>query len=417
MALPTINDFIQYTNKPLDNTDWLTNWQKVITLLAAGTYDIKVKDAAIAGNATVTGALAVTGTTALTGAATMAGALGVTGNITAPYFVGSGALLTEIPASFKNAIINGCGVIGQREDYTLVSTVFGYGAGDRFMGTVNGVVTGGVLTRVTTGAPCGRTGAAFHFSGVSASAYPAMTYTYFKTRIEGADAKRFKNKAASVSCRVYHDFSGLTPVYVTIRKANALDNFAAVTDISVVRWGDAATVTDTLVKSENVAMGDCSTGIEVEIRVGPQSLVNSNIYITEIQLEQSSVASDYEYKPYEVELASCLRYYERITAPTNLTIIGVGFLSQAGAGTTAGRIAIGHHLKRIVPTCAFNNTISVQIGTTTYDASGTPDKTLSTTERAHVDFTESGGDHGTANHAALIKFKSGSNYMSIDAEL
>jgi len=42
MALPTINDFIQYIGTLLTGNNWNTNFQKIVDILTNGTYDLKV---------------------------------------------------------------------------------------------------------------------------------------------------------------------------------------------------------------------------------------------------------------------------------------------------------------------------------------------------------------------------------------
>jgi microcystin-dependent protein len=72
MSLLTNNDFYLYAGRLFNQNDWDSNFKKIVTVLSAGTYDIKVNNATIQGAATVTG------------------------SVTANSFVGSGAGLTNI---------------------------------------------------------------------------------------------------------------------------------------------------------------------------------------------------------------------------------------------------------------------------------------------------------------------------------
>ena len=60
MATPTVNDFILYTNMPIENTDYTFNWAKLVSYLTDGTENFTIGNlicSAISGieNITVTG--------------------------------------------------------------------------------------------------------------------------------------------------------------------------------------------------------------------------------------------------------------------------------------------------------------------------------------------------------------------------
>ena len=121
---------------------------------------------------------------------------------------------------------------------------------------------------------------------------------YTCVRVESILAAQFKNKTASVQCRVLNDVATNDLRYfIRLSKANAKDNFAAVTQINQSSAQTVASATDTLIKYENVSMGDCSNGIQLEIfcsRPFVAPIVNNNFRFTEYKLELGAVATGFE---------------------------------------------------------------------------------------------------------------------------
>lgn len=224
---------------------------------------------------------------------------------------GAGVAPTEIPAIGKNAIINGCSIVDQRAaDYTLVINTYGIRA-DRFYGMATGTaVSAGVLTKTTT-ANCGKTGHAFKFSGVTLTGTGII---YLRYRMEAKDAIHFKNQTASFSCKVYQDTGGAINYTIFIRKANAADNFSAVTAISNSGAKSVPSATATDLSYLAIAMGDCSNGIEIEIKVECGAITTKNFEFTELQFELGSVATTFEFRPFQQELALCKRYFHKFEA-------------------------------------------------------------------------------------------------------
>jgi hypothetical protein len=64
MTTPSINDFPLYTNKPLDDNDWRTLCNLILSYITAGTYDVVFNN--IRSNGSITGNTVYTGTTAPT---------------------------------------------------------------------------------------------------------------------------------------------------------------------------------------------------------------------------------------------------------------------------------------------------------------------------------------------------------------
>jgi hypothetical protein len=211
----------------------------------------------------------------------------------------------------RNAIINGdCRVNQRATAYTLIKDAYTWDTSDlygpdRHEGMATGTAVSAGTFGQSTSSLAGTSGYGFHFSGVTLTGTGVI---YQRGRIEAKDAARFKNQTASFSCKVYQDTGGAVNFTVYIRKANSADNFAAVTAIGNSGAVSIPDSTDTALKYEAISMGDCSAGIEYEIKGEVGAITTKNVHISEIQLEIGSVATAFESRPYGVELALCQRY-------------------------------------------------------------------------------------------------------------
>ena len=205
----------------------------------------------------------------------------------------------------KNLIFNGTGIVNQRSDYTLVKDVYDFGACDRFEGMATGtLVTAGILTQEDA-ANIGITGFAHKFSEVTITGTGII---YHRTRIQSKDAKRLKNQIASLSCKVYHDAGSAITYTLFVRKADVGDDFSAVTEISNDGGTSVEDATGTQLKFDNISMGDCSNGIEIELKIECGAITTKNFEMTEIQLEKGSLSTDFEQRSFTVEEQLCQRY-------------------------------------------------------------------------------------------------------------
>lgn len=264
-----------------------------------------------------------------------------------------------MPWSRKNFVINGSGVVAQRAVFTLSGAsagAYNFGACDRFTGAWAGATcTAGSLTQDIT-ATVGRTGYAHHFSGVTLTGTGVL---YHRTRIESKDAKIFKNQAASFQVKVLHDAGSSVNFTLYIRKANAADNFGAVTEIANSGAIAVASGTASGLAMENVSMGDCSNGIELEVKMEVGAITSKNVRLSEYQIEAGSVITDFEYRHYQQELALCQRYQEEIVLATGGTMLGGGYCQSGSvARFTAPCVA-----KRIIPSLSYSGPLEIMYST------------------------------------------------------
>ena len=279
MAIPNQNELIFYTNKALTDQDWRTNWLKIIEWLTDGTYDFSI------------GGLTVTSLTST-------GALTITGTVTATAFVGDGSGLTNLVQTGKNFLYNPLGQVDTAgADYTLVKDTYGSRA-DNWDGMATGTaVSAGVLT-ITEAANTGRTGWAMKFAGVTLTGSGVLN---LRQRLYSEDASKLKNQSISFQAYTYHDIGVAKNYKIFYRKADVKDNFSAVTEIANSGNISVPDTTSTQITDENVSLGDCSNGLEIEIEITTGAIPTKNVELTEMQLEISTTATNFEYRLYEQE--------------------------------------------------------------------------------------------------------------------
>lgn len=239
-----------------------------------------------------------------------------------------------------NSIINGCCRVAQRAAPGL-SNAYQYGRVDRFAAKADGTVGAGYISQSTT-AECGRTGYALHLSGVTLSGGAEAVYVRY--RMESLDARQHKNQNTIFHCKVYHDVGTAKNFTITINKANAADNFSAVTQIGVSSSQPVNSATETTV-SFMAAMGDCSNGIEIIVKCDCGTVTTKNFMFAEMQFEAGSVATEFERQDYPTVEQKALRFCEVLQSGTGVNELhGTGI---SGAATFA--VWIFKVRKRVTP--------------------------------------------------------------------
>ena len=79
--------------------------------------------------------------------------------------------------------------------------------------------------------------------------------------------------------------------------------------------------------------------------------VNNMIFITDVQVEEGTVATPFETKPFSTELALCQRYYE-IVSPTG------GLACWSWGGNVGSTNVFWKVKKRTTPSCGYNGTLT-----------------------------------------------------------
>jgi hypothetical protein len=306
MATPSINDYPQYTNKPLTDVDWRNMTQATVNAETDGTKDLTI-------NSLQTTAQITAGTT-----------ITAAGNITGSKFYGDGSTLTGLNTINKNWIINGdARVRDVASNYTLVNAVYGTATTENIYGAASGTAVGAGTLGVSTAANCGRSGYAHYFSGVTLT---GTGIVYLRARLDSKSAINFINQRASFGCQVYHNVGSTINYTITINKANGVDDFSGVTNIGSAVLA-VSTASPTKIVYENLSMGACGNGIEIIISVACGAIVTKNFEFTEMQFELSTTSTTFDYRPYanEVNVASkgkrkIVDYVVTTTGITTLTI-------------------------------------------------------------------------------------------------
>lgn len=259
-----------------------------------------------------------------------------------------------------NAIINGGCLVSHRGNISL-STSFQYGAVDLLAVKAEGSVSAGTIKQVTSAFSLTKTGAACMVDNATLTGSGAIL---FRRRIEAKDAHAFVNKPAYYSARSYHD-SGATRTYtITVRKANAADDFSAVTTIT--------SGTDTVANDTNddialaiADMGDCKNGIEIEVKIACGAVTTKDFFLGEEQLSIGEFKQPFEARPAALETRLVQRYLRLIS----------GFVAVANSASNM-QVIFSHPDMRVAPS---------------YSATGALDMTDGYT----ADFSQSGAHIGT----------------------
>jgi hypothetical protein len=279
-------------------------------------------------------------------------------------------IIDALPASIsldkafrKNLVVDGACRMAQLAAKNI-STAAQYGAVDMFAAWASGTaVTAGTISQ-SSAAPVGAEGFSLHLSGVTVTGAGVV---YARHRIESAIARRLKNKTASFSVMVYHDVGAAVNYTAVIRKANAVDNFSGVTVIGTSAAQAIQSATGTLLKFENVAMGDCSNGIEIEVQAACGAVVTKNFHFAEWQLEEGVSATPFDWPSITNNIDNVRRYLEKTydieTLPGSVTFLGAFVGDTSGVNDLSCPFRVD---KRAIPSITYYSALSGASGVVAY---------------------------------------------------
>jgi hypothetical protein len=235
-------------------------------------------------------------------------------------------------AGMRNRIINGDMRVAQRGDVAVVANTVQYGGCDRFTSAVTAATASGTIRR--------QSGISGTVSGY-AQAITSLTTTGTTTvawsqRIEKENTYSLNGKSVTVQLKVWQDTGSTQTFTAGIYKANAADNFSSTTLIGSTSSVSVPTSTwTTMTFTVTLGATDASNGLLLYGAYNSIAAVTSKFFnIGDVQLEQGSVATPFEHRPYGVELALCQRYFQTFSFSENL----IGF-QLTGYSTSA---AVGH---------------------------------------------------------------------------
>ena len=138
--------------------------------------------------------------------------------------------------------------------------------------------------------------------------------------------------------------------------------------------------------------------------------------ITGVQLEVGSVASDFEHRSFNQELALCQRYYFRIPYQGISSQSGIMLGSGKETGSNARVCVIFPQPMRAVPSCSASNLLADD--ETSATSANTVDQVLAGTtvpDRGRIQFT--GGSYSSGNSISLTTSATTDSYLEGSAEL
>jgi hypothetical protein len=298
--------------------------------------------------------------------------------------LGTFASNTNSSILFRNVLINGNFDIWQRGTSFTQNTGSGYGA-DRWYHRVGNVQ--GIISRQDNDFSAFSSKYFYRLDNNTASSDAGM---WLKQRIEGVDT--LAGKEATVS--FWAKASSAKAISVYLNQNFGSGGSVEVTDIgttnvSLTTSWQKFTVTFSVPSIIGKTIGD---GNYLELFFDLSAFVNTafEFDIAQVQLEEGSVASPFEHRPYGLELSLCQRYYEKSTYVGMATVYST-------SKTYAQTCPIGFKAtKRISPSMSFGSVSNASnpILTTSSSITSTLHKD---TETFSVYLSRTAGDYGYIN--------------------
>jgi hypothetical protein len=207
---------------------------------------------------------------------------------------------------FRNKIINGGCLIAQRGSISSVNNTVTYGGADRFFVAPFFTTSTGTISKSTlTSSPTG-------FGQFLTISSTGTGNIIFAQRIESSNIVDLNNKTVTFSGIIYQNTGSTVTTTLSVKKANAVDNFSGTTLIGAAGSISLASGVETpFTYTVTLGSSDATTGLAVEINFTGLGALTSKVFaIGAFQLETGSVATPFEQRPIGMELALCQRYYE-----------------------------------------------------------------------------------------------------------
>lgn len=198
--------------------------------------------------------------------------------------------------------------VKQQSGTTNLTTSPQHAKVDRFAAWASGGTVGAGTIGQNTASAIGRAGYSLHLAGITLTGSGKLA---IRQRIEALQARQVRNGTLSLGIAVWHDCAG--PVNFTIRlsKATAADNFASVTFIAASTAQSVPANTPGRIVFENVALGDVSNGLEVQIEADCGAITTKNFEFTEFVAALAETAPAFvPLRSYADELTACQRFWE-----------------------------------------------------------------------------------------------------------
>jgi hypothetical protein len=207
-------------------------------------------------------------------------------------------------AGLRNRIINGSAMIGQRGAVALTAAAQ-YGS-DRMLMWVGGgtAITGSISSNNMAGSSSGR---GHYLSGTWTNGQPSFIH-----RIESINCYDLSGKTITISGKFLQNTGSTQNIQVRIAKpSTTVDTFSATTVIQALT---IYTFLDNALTSFSATFTlgatDAALGLQVEVYLSTSVSVTSKSFVLcDLQVENGSVPTPFEIRPYGLELSLCQRYY------------------------------------------------------------------------------------------------------------
>lgn len=262
-------------------------------------------------------------------------------------------------SGFKNYIINGSFNIDQYQRGAQSNWNSANCYIDRFL-----VVNSSSVVRNGAGAnnPIG-TGLHNHLSITKTAG--ADTQIIQRWEIPKDKAKQFLNgRTLTFSCLVLAETANFVEYLFFIKNGTSVNSYE-VTTFNITKNNEAGIWTRVTGTITNIQW-TYEAGEYIEIRLDPVDGLAGNLHTTGWQLEEGSIATPFEQRPYGLELSLCQRYYEKSYADS----VAIGTLTNENAYCTSNLSPYLFHSpivnfkvpKRIQPTIVIYNPYASNTG-------------------------------------------------------
>lgn len=245
-----------------------------------------------------------------------------------------------------NAVINGGCMASSRPSATITNS-YAYGPIDLLAVKADGTVAAGTISQATGTTSLTQTAHACFVENCTLTGSGAV---YFRHRIESKIARRFVGQIANFSARVYHDVGSAVDAVITINKADSADDFSSVTQVATKTISVPDTTNHTI-EAVIAGMGDCSNGIEIEVKMDTGAITTKDVYCGDLQLTIGEDRRDFEIRPLQVEQLLVRRYLYPVK----------GFVAVANTASVMQAV-VGHVGMRAAPTYSATGAINMTDG-------------------------------------------------------
>jgi hypothetical protein len=357
--------------------------------------------------------------------------------------------ITKIPAAgftgnnFRNIIINGDMSIAQRATSASSLTGNGYNTCDRWYSQISS--TGTWTQSQSTDVPTGQGFAtSYKWDCTTADAsLAAGDSILFQQRVEAQNLQYLKKGTANAESTTLSFWvkSNKTGIYIAnLYDENNRDISQSYTISSADTWekktltfaGDTSGafgndnavglyVNFYLSAGSNLTSGTLGTTwssyTAANTAVGQVNLADDTAnewYITGVQLEAGTSASDFEFLPVDVNLGRCLRYYYKYIEGSSKTI-GIGSWWTASSIETVAFFPISMRASPTIDATAGTNYYGINSNGAVYNI--TNSWSINRVNLTSAQMYVNPASTGTGGHAGLVTSNNASSYVAFNSEL